>query len=157
MSEPTVSNNEFDDLFDLNDDDLAAPARQDGGGLEKFEGKRALVVDDNLVNLEIAAEALELEDFIVDNAAGGKEAIELVNERSYDLILLDLFMPEINGLAVGEAIRASANNSGAKIVIFSAGDKAHIKNAVDVLKADGVVTKPVDIDNLLATVNNALQ
>jgi two-component system cell cycle response regulator DivK len=66
-----------------------------------------LIVDDNLLNLELAADVLELADFDVITASSGRESIEKAEQANPDLILMDLRMPEMSGL---EAMLALHNN-----------------------------------------------
>jgi CheY-like chemotaxis protein len=116
--------------------------------LSQLSGKRILVVDDNMINLDIAAETLSACGAEVETATGGGEAIELIGKARYDLILLDLSMPDIDGLAVGRAVRASETNASTAIMLFTASDAGEAKAAVRELNAKGYVSKPVDVDDL---------
>lgn len=115
-------------------------------------GRRVLVVDDNAVNLEIAAETLSASGAEVDSAAGGAEAMDLIAKAKYDLILLDLSMPDVDGLTVGRAVRASDNNATTALVLFTASDASEAAQAARELQAKGLVSKPVDVDELARTV-----
>ena len=118
-----------------------------------LKGKRILVVDDNLINLDVASEALLLPGADVDCAAGGEEALKYLESTKYDLILLDLTMPGIDGLTVGRAIRSSQINGNTVVLLFTASDASDAKRAVNEINAQGVVSKPVDIDDLLKNVS----
>ena len=128
----------------------------DGEEDHPLSGLSALVVDDNFVNLEIAVDTLEFEAMSVDQAIGGAEAIDLINQNDYDLICLDLNMPEIGGLEVGQAVRASQRNALAKVLIFSACSDDEISRVSTKIGADGVVKKPVDIDEFVEQVRSVL-
>lgn len=66
--------------------------------LEKYYGKKkVLIVDDNKLNLKVGRKALEGLDFDIDEAQDGNEAIEKAKEKTYDLILMDIMMPNKNG------------------------------------------------------------
>lgn len=66
--------------------------------LEKYYGKKkVLIVDDNKLNLKVGRKALEGLDFEIDEAQDGNEAIEKAKEKTYDLILMDIMMPNKNG------------------------------------------------------------
>jgi CheY-like chemotaxis protein len=117
-----------------------------------LEGKRVLVVDDNPINLDIAVETLTDVGAQVDYVASGQDALDRVERNGYDLILLDLGMPHVDGWQVGRAIRASALNADSNILIFTASDTGEARRAVTVLRARGLVGKPVDVDDLLAQV-----
>lgn len=115
----------------------------------KLQGKKVLVVDDNFVNLEIAVEAFRMAGANVDSTTEGAEAIDMIKRNAYDLLLLDLFMPEVDGLEVGKAARDSTANKDAHLLIFTACDKAEANSAMRTLGAQGVIAKPVEIDDLL--------
>ena len=121
-------------------------------GSPQLEGKQILVVDDNAVNLDIAAETLAYSGATVESAASGEDALGFIDRVRYDLILLDLTMPGIDGNTVGKAIRSSAINSNTPILVFTASDNSDAVQAVKRLNAQGLVSKPVDVDDLLATV-----
>ncbi len=70
-----------------------------------LSGKRVLVVEDNLINQEIAAAMMEEFDLILDFANHGQEALEVVQQKEFDLIFMDLQMPIMNGLDAAQAIR----------------------------------------------------
>ena len=112
-------------------------------------GKKVLVVDDNLINLDVAVEAFEMAGAKVDSTTAGAEAISLIERNAYDLLLLDLFMPGVDGLDVGHAARASQPNKNTFILIFTASDTNDAVRAMKDLNADGVIAKPVEIDDLL--------
>lgn len=115
-------------------------------------GKRILVVDDNLINLDIATETLQFAGADVDSASSGREALTLLASKAYDLVVLDLAMPELDGLAVGRALRGSDKNADVAILVFTASDAAEAKQAVQQLGAKGLVAKPLDVDDLLSAV-----
>jgi CheY-like chemotaxis protein len=114
-----------------------------------LQGKKILVVDDNLINLEVAVEAFSMAGAKVDSTSEGAEAITLIERNAYDLLLLDLFMPGIDGLEVGQAARASTTNGSVRMLIFTASDKEEANRAMQDLKANGVIGKPVEIDDML--------
>ena len=114
-----------------------------------LQGKKILVVDDNLINLDVAVEAFTMAGARVDSTSEGAEAITLVERNAYDLLLLDLFMPGVDGLEVGHAARTSTANRDARMLIFTASDKEDANRAMQDLKANGVIAKPVEIDDLL--------
>ena len=126
---------------------LDAPTTADiGAGLK---GKKVLVVDDNFINLDVAVEALTMAGADVDSTSEGAEAIEMVERNAYDLLLLDLFMPGVDGVDVGHAARTSGANKNTRMLIFTASDKADANRAMQDLNANGIVCKPVEIDDLL--------
>jgi signal transduction histidine kinase/ActR/RegA family two-component response regulator len=120
-----------------------------GGAGERCEGLRVLVAEDNLVNQRLAVRMLERMGCRVTVASDGREAVSLSSAQSFDLILMDLQMPEIDGLEAARIIR-SGPEPGCRvpIVAFSANANASDVNAA---KAAGMVdhlSKPVDLARL---------
>jgi two-component system chemotaxis response regulator CheY len=111
--------------------------------------KRILVVDDDDTIRELVAMALSDDGYEVDSAAHGLQAIELVEERPPDLILLDMRMPIMDGWEFVEAYRAMRGRHAPVIVLTAGRDAAAI--AADV-HADGFLPKPFDLDHLLSLV-----
>ena len=114
-----------------------------------LNGKKVLVVDDNFINLDIAVEAIASAGADVDSTSEGAEAISMIEKTPYDLLLLDLFMPGVDGLEVGKAARASTTNKDTRILIFTASDKTEASRAMQSLGASGVIAKPVEIEDLI--------
>ncbi len=73
--------------------------------------KRILVVDDDDNLRELLAIVLSQDGRVVDTARDGIEALELLNQNRYDLIISDLRMPGLNGLALYEALRATPQDA----------------------------------------------
>jgi CheY-like chemotaxis protein len=117
-----------------------------------LSSKKILVVDDNPINLDIATETLQIAGAEVDAVTSGSEALDLLAAKHYDLVLLDLAMPGMDGLTVGRTLRASDKNANVGIVLFTASDAADAKQAAQQLGAKGMVPKPLDVDDLLRTV-----
>jgi PAS domain S-box-containing protein len=111
-----------------------------------------LAVDDNEVNLEIARELLRGQGFEVDVAQDGEQALELVRQRAYDLVLMDMQMPVMDGLAATRALRQLPSCARLPIVAMTA--NAMEKDRQDCLQAgmNDFLTKPIDPARLAAVV-----
>ena len=120
-----------------------------------MEKKSILVIDDDKVVLNTIAKALRLEGHKVDTAETGKEAIGKCNRRFYNLALIDIRLPDMEGTKLLKAIRDTTPKM-VKIVVTG---YPSLQNATEALNkgADGYVIKPVDIPRLLATVKEHLQ
>jgi CheY-like chemotaxis protein len=70
---------------------------------------RILLAEDNLINQKVASKMLERSGFTVELANNGAEALSALREQEYDLVLMDLQMPELSGLEVTEKIRSEGN------------------------------------------------
>ena len=128
-------------------DDLAPPLASNAGGA------RVLLVDDHPVNRELGHALLTLGGYEVVTAEGGAEAVALARGEAFDLILMDVHMPDMDGLAATRAIRAlPAPWSAAPILALSA--DAMPEQVARCLAAgmDGHVAKPIVRDALLAAV-----
>jgi signal transduction histidine kinase/NO-binding membrane sensor protein with MHYT domain/DNA-binding response OmpR family regulator/PAS domain-containing protein len=84
---------------------MQADTQKHTSELVKYQGKRVLVVEDVTVNLLLITKVLEKHGIRVDAAANGKEALEMVKEFSYDLVLMDCQMPVMDGFTATQAIR----------------------------------------------------
>jgi serine/threonine protein kinase/CheY-like chemotaxis protein len=114
--------------------------------------KRILVVDDNEMNTDLLRRRLEKRGFWVVTAPSGKEALCLLEQQHVDLVLLDVMMPEMNGVEVLEAIRAKQSPTALPVIMATAkSDAVDIVQALD-KGANDYVTKPIDIDVLLARI-----
>ena len=115
-------------------------------------GVRVLVVDDNPINRELARVTLELAGAEVSEADGGEAALAAAAQMPYDVVLLDIRMPGMNGPAVLEALRRSDGpNSFIPVVAFTA--DADLGRFADGAHGfDDVVSKPIDPTALIRTV-----
>jgi CheY-like chemotaxis protein len=79
-----------------------------------------LVVDDNPINRDVLARRLSREGHTVAAAEGGRQALDLIRQRAFDLILLDIIMPELNGFQVLEQLKADARWRHIPVIMISA-------------------------------------
>ncbi len=120
-----------------------------------MEKKSIIVIDDDKVVLDSIAEALRLEGHKVDTAETGKEAIEKCNLSFYNLALIDIRLPDMEGTKLLKAIRDTTPRM-VKIIVTG---YPSLQNATEALNegADGYAIKPVDMPKLLATIREHLQ
>jgi len=121
------------------------------------ERKRILVVDDNVSNISMLISLLEVLGFELDTAQDGREAVRLAKEQRPDLVLLDLVMPEIDGLEAATLMRQNRELAATRIIGASATvtDSAH-KDAF-AATCDDFVEKPIRIDSLLEKIGTQLR
>ena len=111
---------------------------------------RVLVVDDNKINLKVAAGALTPYHFKVDEAKSGQQAIDMVSTTDYDMILMDHMMPEMDGIEATAHIRENLKDRGKKPVIIALSANA-FADAKDMFLANGFqdfIAKPLDKNQL---------
>ena len=117
--------------------------------------QKILIVDDDPVVLKSLKDLLAIRGYSPDSAIGGQEAICQLDQNDYDLVLLDLHMPYVNGHDVMDHIRAKQINTSVIIVSgetsFEAAKNACTQGAYDFLR------KPYATDELIITINNALK
>ena len=113
-------------------------------------GQRVLLAEDNLVNQEVAGALLRLAGLEVDCVADGSQAVARVLAQRYDLVLMDMQMPVMDGLAAARLIRAM---TGTDLPIVAMTANAYAEDRLACLQAGMVdhVTKPVDPQALFAT------
>ncbi|MBS0361519.1 MAG: response regulator, partial [Proteobacteria bacterium] len=125
--------------------------------LERLEGLRVLVADDNPVNRELARAILEPVGIEVSEASDGREAVEVAMSLPFDAILMDLRMPRMDGAAALAAIRqAPGPNQHMPVLAFSA-DGAMDLNEVLQRGFQGQVRKPTTPAELLRAVLEAME
>ena len=124
----------------------------------RLDGVRLLLVEDNEINREFATELLRGEGIMVDEAVDGRQAVEFVQRTDYDVVLMDIQMPVMDGLEAARRIRAlAANPDGARfgrLPIIAMTALAMAKD-VEQGRAAGMndhVTKPIAPDQLLAAI-----
>jgi CheY-like chemotaxis protein len=115
---------------------------------------RVLVVDDDPDILDAICDILEGEGYAVARARHGAEALDRLHERRPDVILLDLMMPVMDGLAFAQALRERRLEPEIPIVVISADGNPQKAASIG---ARGFLAKPFDIDALLAYVASVAQ
>ena len=113
---------------------------------------RVLVADDDEISLEVAKRRLERLGHRVETAPNGRIAVEKASAAEYDLVLLDLHMPELDGRGVCRAIRAMPEGWRVRIVALSGSDDEAEARACLADGMDGFVTKPLDATRARALV-----
>jgi diguanylate cyclase (GGDEF)-like protein len=119
--------------------------------------ERILVVDDDPDIVQFVRMNLELESFDVETADNGRVALELAKLRPPDLILLDVMMPEMDGLTVLRRLRNSPATVNVPVIILTAKALAEDRVKGLDLGADDYITKPFDLEELLARVRTVLR
>ena len=116
---------------------------------QQFEAPDAkvLLVDDNRVNLKVALALFKPYKMQIDTAADGKIAVRMSKEKTYDLILMDNFMPGMNGIDATKAIRGDAENQNQKtpIVALTADVVMGMKEKMLEAGMDDLLSKPIDL------------
>jgi CheY-like chemotaxis protein len=103
-----------------------------------------LVIDDNPTNLKLASDVLALEGYAILQAADAEIALTVIDSHDIDLILMDIALPEMDGLTLTRLLKSRENQKRIKIVALTAfammGDDAKAMSA----GCDGYITKPIN-------------
>jgi CheY-like chemotaxis protein len=113
---------------------------------------RILIVDDNAVNLKLAASVLEFAGYEIAEAGDSNEAIDAIQNTPPDLILMDIALPGMDGLTLARKIKGDPATRNIRIVALTAfamkGDDEKARAA----GCDGYISKPIDTRTLAAQV-----
>ena len=142
--------------FDMIDQEkLDASLRQDSTA---FEGKKILVVDDNEINILIVKRILNTWGLENDVAANGKEAISKVMENAYDLILMDINMPGIDGFETTSIIRELIGEYFQKVpvIALTASTEHHVSSRITACGMNGYMLKPFNHDKIKSVLSEFL-
>ena len=116
---------------------------------------KILVVEDDTQIQELIVEFLESENYIVDTASDGVEGYEKFKENKYDLIILDVMMPKLDGYSLCKMIKK--NDAEVSIIFLTAlGDESSEVKGFD-LKADDYISKPFSFNILIKRVEAVLR
>ena len=117
---------------------------------------RILVVDDNEMNRDLLARRLERLGFTVDTADGGHSGLEKILSGDYQLVMLDIMMPDIDGLTVLKRTREVYSKTELPVIMATARDEGSDVAEALSLGANDYVTKPLDFKVVRARVENVL-
>jgi two-component system, sensor histidine kinase and response regulator len=118
---------------------------------------KILVVDDNAKNIQVLANSLSEKNYDIEYALSGSDALNLIASENFDLILLDIMMPEMDGFEVCKRIKKDANNNEIPIIFLTA--KTDIDSIEKAFKYGGLdyISKPFNSQELLARVKTHLE
>ncbi|MDR3197713.1 MAG: response regulator [Planctomycetaceae bacterium] len=111
---------------------------------ESVRGAKILLAEDNRINQMVATEMLKMEGFIVDVASNGRIALEMIQNNHYDLVLMDIQMPEMDGLEAAKLIRSDSRFSGLPILAMTAHAMTGDRELSIEAGMNDHITKPID-------------
>ena len=126
--------------------------------VQTLAGKEVLLVEDNELNMEIAQIVLTKAGMVVDTAENGQVAVTKASAKRYDVILMDIQMPVMNGYEATRAIRQFENKELAQVPIIAMTANAFQEDKQRALNEgmDGHVAKPLKVEVLLQAMQEAL-
>lgn len=116
-----------------------------------------LVVDDNATNRDLLSRQLARAGYLVQTAKGGREALDLMRGRSFDLVLLDVIMPEVDGLDVLKAVKGDADLAATPVIMLSSLDDVESAIRCVELGAEDFLSKPFHPALLQARIGATLE
>ena len=127
-----------------------------------LEGRRALLVEDNELNMEIAKFMLESSGILTDEASDGEEAVAKFAASApgdYDMIFMDIMMPKMNGWDAARTIRAMQREDAESVLIFAMSANAFAEDIVNsrIAGMNEHLTKPLDEKKLLEVIRKYLR
>jgi two-component system cell cycle response regulator DivK len=115
-------------------------------------GERILVVEDNDKNMKLFRDVLVAKGYRTLEATRGSEAVDIASEHTPDLVLMDIQLPDLDGVQVLHRLRANARTAAIPVLALTAqamhGDRERFLAA----GFDGYLSKPVDVRELIGTV-----
>ncbi len=116
---------------------------------------RILLAEDNLVNQKLAIRLLEQMGYRADLASNGVEAVESVARQSYDVVLMDVQMPEMDGLEASRRINADQSDDRPRIIAMTANAMQGDREMCLAAGMDDYIAKPIRVDRLIEALLNA--
>ena len=112
-----------------------------------FDGIRALIVDDEPMNLVVATSLFREYKMIIETAGSGKESIKKYRDNDYDIVFMDHMMPEMDGVEAMKQIKAAARDLGRSVAVVALTANA-VSGAREMFMRegfDGFIAKPINI------------
>ena len=125
-------------------------------GVSETAPGRLLVVDDNEANRDLLVRRLEKHGYVVTTAINGRDALESLAAAPFDVMLLDIMMPELNGYQVLERLRDEPTLAPVRVIMLSALDEVDSVVRCLELGADDYLTKPFNATLLRARIESSL-
>lgn len=119
--------------------------------------RRVLIVDDHPVNRQLPGMLLRGTDWQCDTAASGEEALAKLNASAYDVVLLDISMPDLSGDEVCRRIRADARFKSLRVVAYTAHAMEEARTSILAAGFDALLTKPISKQTLFEALDSSAQ
>jgi two-component system cell cycle response regulator DivK len=117
---------------------------------------RILVIEDNVANMKLAAFLLTKEQHEVLQATDAEEGIRLAREQIPELILMDVQLPGMDGLAATRVLKSEAATCGIKVVALTAFAMTGDRERIEAAGCDGYIAKPIRYQQFLKVVRDML-
>ena len=116
-----------------------------------------LIVEDNEKNMKLARDVLQAKGYTTLEAVNGEEGVRLALEHKPDMVLMDIQLPDINGVEAFTRIRANAGTAHIPVVAFTASVTPSDRSRITDAGFDGFISKPVNLKEFIETVRKAVE
>lgn len=147
LDKPVTQSGLHDAIMNVFSHNRKVYAQADNVYPERFElvkGAKILVVEDNEINQQVIKEILENEGFWVNVVEDGSQAVEILKHKAFDLVLMDLQMPVMDGYEASTVIRKTIDSTELPIIALSADAMSGTRDKVLKAGMDDYITKPID-------------
>jgi two-component system cell cycle response regulator DivK len=119
--------------------------------------KTILIVEDNEKNMKLARDILRAKGYATLEAVNGLEGVQLALQHKPDLVLMDIQLPDINGIEAFERIRADPSTVGTPVVAFTASVTANDRSRIGEAGFSGFIGKPINLKEFVETVKRLVE
>jgi len=123
----------------------------------KGQRRKILVIDDKAQNIAVLMSCLQPLDFELYQAENGKQGLEMARQYQPDLVITDLVMPVMTGFEMLQQMKATPELQAIKVIVVSASIFTVSRQEDIILKSDGFLSKPIDLDKLLELMAKCLE
>jgi two-component system, sensor histidine kinase and response regulator len=151
LIKPVTSSILFDTAVDALGADRESPVIMQAGpsfDIDRMRGARVLLVEDNEVNQEVAMGQLEDAEVFVDLAENGEVALNMIRDNDYDVVLMDMQMPVMDGVEATKALRADPRYQSLPIIAMTANAMASDRQLCLDAGMNDHIAKPIDPEQL---------
>jgi len=119
--------------------------------------KRILLAEDNAINQQVASEMLRQRGYVVEVAQDGREALRKLEQGDWDMVLMDIHMPEMDGIEATQTIRSDPRFAGLPIIAMTANVIRHDHERYLKMGLNDIITKPLETGPMFATIRKWLK
>jgi len=116
-----------------------------------------LIVEDNDKNMKLARDVLQAKGYTTLEAVNGEDGVRLALEHRPDMVLMDIQLPDINGVEAFTRIRANAGTATIPVVAFTASVTPMDRSRITDAGFDGFISKPINLKEFLEAVRRTLE
>jgi two-component system response regulator QseB len=118
---------------------------------------RVLYIEDNAMNRQVVGDMLQISGASMVGAPDAESGLRAVDEEAFDLVLMDIRMPGMDGLtAIGHLRQKDEPVSSVPVIVVTADTSADLRERCEIARADDVIMKPVSLQQLLSSIGRVM-